>query len=123
MFIDAGIDLLYFDTTNGFTYKKAHKIYKIDCKTLETVAVSQLLPLDHANSMCYNSKLDMLVVANCNDVITDDGLDNTKAVTFVNPDTLEIEDVVYLDFAINAIESRNRACLLSSAGCCASHAL
>ena len=89
---------------DGVTYKKAHKIYKIDCKTLETVAVSQILPLDHANSMCYNSKLDMLLVANCNDVITDDGLDNTKAVTYVNPDTLEIEDVVYLDFAINAIE-------------------
>ena len=65
---------------DGVTYKKAHKIYKIDCKTFETVAVSEILPLDHANSMCYNSKLDMLLVANCNDVITDDGLDTSDNI-------------------------------------------
>ena len=30
MFIDAGIDVLYFDTTNGFTYKKAYtKLFDI----------------------------------------------------------------------------------------------
>ena len=89
---------------DGVTYKKAHKIFKVDMKTFETVAVSQLLPLDHANSICYNAKLDRILVANCNDVIADDGLDNTKAVTFVDPDTLTIEKVIYLDFAINAID-------------------
>lgn len=85
-------------------HSKAHKIFKVDGKTWETVAISELLPLDHANSMCYNGKLDMLLVANCNDVNTKDDLDNTKAVTFIDPNTLEIVDVKYLDFSINAID-------------------
>ncbi len=85
-------------------YGKAHKIFKVDAKTWETVAISELLPLDHANSMCYNGKLDLLLVANCNDVVKNDDLDNTKAVTFIDPDTLEIVDVKYLDIAINAID-------------------
>lgn len=85
-------------------YGKAHKIFKVDAKTWETVAISELLPLDHANSMCYNGKLDLLLVANCNDVVKNDDLDNTMAVTFIDPDTLEIVDVKYLDIAINAID-------------------
>lgn len=85
-------------------YGKAHKIFKVDARTWEIAAVSEILPLDHANSMCYNSKLDRLIVANCNDVITTDDLNNTKAITFIDPDTLEITDVKYLNIAINAID-------------------
>lgn len=85
-------------------YSKAHKIFKVDAKTWETVAISELLPLDHANSMCYNGKLNMLLVANCNDINTKDELNNSKAITFIDPDTLEIVDVKYIDFAINAID-------------------
>ena len=85
-------------------YGKAHKIFKVDGKTWEIVAVSERLPLDHANSMTYNSKLNRLIVANCNDVVTTDNLDNRKAITFIDPDTLEITEVKYLDIAINAIE-------------------
>ena len=85
-------------------YGKAHKIFKVDGKTWEIVAVSERLPLDHANSMTYNSKLNRLIVANCNDVVTTDNLDNKKAITFIDPDTLEITEVKYLDIAINAIE-------------------
>lgn len=91
-------------TIGDTMHKKAHKIFKVDSKTWEIVDYSELIPLDHANSMCYNGKLDLLLVANCNDVNTADDLDNTKAVTFIDPDTLEVVDVKYLDIAINAID-------------------
>lgn len=91
-------------TIGNTVYSKAHKVFKVDAKTWEIVDYSDLIPLDHGNSMCYNGKLDLLMVANCNDTITTDNLDNTKAITFIDPDTLKVVDVKYIDISINAID-------------------
>lgn len=84
--------------------KKGHIVSKVDMSTWEIVLQSEPLPLDHGNSMCYNTKTNQLIVANCNDVDTTDNQNNTKLITFIDPETLEIVDTKLLDFAINAIE-------------------
>jgi hypothetical protein len=91
-------------SVNGQVLPKGHILSKVDMKTWEIVAQSEPMALDHANSMCYNTKLNQLVVANCNDVNTTDNQDNTRLVTFIDPDTLQIVGTKLLDFAINAIE-------------------
>lgn len=70
-------------------------IFKVDMNTWEIVAQSEGLPLDHANGMGYNSKLDTLIVSH-----------NTgapKDISFVDPDTLRITETKTLDFAIYGI--------------------
>lgn len=89
---------------NGVVEKKGHYVAKVDMSTWEVVAQSEPMPLDHGNSMCYNSKINRLIVAHCNDVNTSDNQDNTKLISFIDPDTLEIVDSKLLNFAINAIE-------------------
>lgn len=56
---------------------------KIDLQTWEVVAESKALPLDHGNDITYNSKLNQLVVTHC--------YDSPTHLSFINPDTLEIE--------------------------------
>lgn len=70
-------------------------LFKVDMNTWEIVAQSEGLPLDHANGMGYNSKLDTLIVSHNTGAVND--------ISFVDPDTLTITDRKTLDFGIYGI--------------------
>jgi len=70
-------------------------LFKVDMNTWEIVAQSEGLPLDHANGMGYNSKLDTLIVSHNTGAVND--------ISFVDPDTLEITGRKTLDFGIYGI--------------------
>lgn len=57
-------------------------IVKIDMATGERVAISEELPLDHCNDMCYNPVKNLLLVPNM----------VGKRLTLIAPETLEIKD-------------------------------
>lgn len=81
----------------------AVRIAKINMATWEVVAQSQPLRLDHGNSMCYNPKLDQLVVVHY--------YESPNDVSFVDPDTLEVVGRKTLDVTVGAIaynESRDQ---------------
>lgn len=46
-------------------------LFKVDMNTWEIVAQSEGLPLDHANGMGYNSKLDTLIVSHNTGAVND----------------------------------------------------
>ena len=79
-------------------------IFKVDMNTWEIVKQSEPLPLSHGNGMCYNPKLNKLVVAYCNDYSSTPDLNETKMVGYVNVDTLELEESVQLPIAIANID-------------------
>lgn len=70
-------------------------LFKVDMNTWEIVAQSEGLPLDHANGMGYNSKLDTLIVSHNTGAVND--------ISFVDPDTLKITGRKTLDFGIYGI--------------------
>lgn len=70
-------------------------LFKVDMSTWEIVAQSEGLPLDHANGMGYNSKLDTLIVSHNTGAVND--------ISFVDPDTLEITGRKTLEFGIYGI--------------------
>ena len=89
---------------DGENYKKGHVISKVDISNWQVVAVSEPMSLGHANGMCYNPKLDQLVIAMCNDVENTTDLDETRCVALVDANTLELTQIRELDLAINAID-------------------
>lgn len=69
------------------------KIYKVDMATWTQVAESDILPLDHANSMTYDPVGRRLVVTNM--------LNNV--ISFVDPDTLTVTGTKALDYGTYAV--------------------
>lgn len=81
----------------------AVRIVKLDMTTWEVVAQSEPLWLDHGNSMCYNPKLNQLIVVHYYEYPND--------ISFVDPETLEIVGRKTLDVTLGAIaynESRDQ---------------
>lgn len=81
--------------------REVAKIVKVDAKTLETVAVSELLPLDHANGMTYDPVRDKLIVANLYE----------NLITIVDPETLTVSEQLtlpYGTFGAAHIPSKNQ---------------
>lgn len=81
----------------------AIRIVKVDMTTWEVVGHSEPLRLNHGNSMCYNPKLDLLVVVHYYEFPND--------LSFIDPHTLEVVDRKTLDFPVGAIaynESRDQ---------------
>ena len=76
-------------------FMEAAKIMKIDMTTWETVAVSEPLRTCHSNGMTYNSKTNKLLVVH--------NKPEFQNISIVNPDTLEVEEVVTIDRAIQSI--------------------
>lgn len=73
---------MYLALENTRTTPHTDIIFKVDMETWEIAAQSEILELDHANSLTYNSKLHSLIVAH--------GTGTPKDISFVNPDTLQI---------------------------------
>jgi hypothetical protein len=65
-------------------------IFKVDMTTWEIVKQSEPLPLSHGNGMCYNPKLDKILVSYCNDYSNTPDVDEAKMIGFVDPETLEL---------------------------------
>jgi hypothetical protein len=85
-------------------YAKAHVLFKVDMKTWTVVDQSDPIPMGHGNGMCYNSKLDRIIISYCNDIEQTEDVNETKVIGFMDPDTLEIVDTKVLDFGIYAID-------------------
>ena len=71
------------------------KIVKIDLETREIVKVSQKLATYHSNDMCYNPDTGKLYVVH-------NAPERTK-LSMVNPDTLEVEQIITLPTQVYAI--------------------
>jgi len=83
------------------------KIVKVDAKTLETVAVGDFLPLDHANGMTYDPVREKLIVANLYE----------NLLTIVDPETLTVSEQLtlpYDTFSAGYIPSKNQFFFASS---------
>lgn len=78
-------------------------IFKVDMSTWEIVKQSEPLPLSHGNGMCYNPKLDKIVVSYCNDYGHTD-VDESKMIGFVDPETLELVESKYIGIGIANID-------------------
>lgn len=81
------VDGVYHDTV---------RIYKVDMETLEVVGKSGDIHTQHSNSMCYNAKLDKIVIAFC-------GPEYNK-VGIVDAQTLLLEEVVEIPVGAIAID-------------------
>lgn len=80
----------YYILQNGDFSPRLDRIYKVDLESLEIVAVSETLELQHANSLLYNSKLNALINVNYDP----DG----QILTYVDPETLTITRTKEVDF-------------------------
>jgi len=70
-------------------------IVKTDLATGEVVKTSGPLPLNHANDITYNPKIDKLVVVHNNP--------NRTKVSYVDPETLEMTETVTIPYSIYSI--------------------
>lgn len=80
----------YYILQNADFSPRKDRIYKVDLATLEIVAVSETLELQHANSLVYNSKLNTLINLNYDP----DG----QVLTYVDPETLTITGTKEVEF-------------------------
>ncbi len=71
-------------------------IVKTDLATGEVVKTSGPLPLNHANDITYNPKIDKLVVVHNNP--------NRTHVSLIDPETLEITETKIIPYSIYCIE-------------------
>lgn len=72
------------------------RIVKYDTELKKTVLESEALPLNHANDITYNAKLDRLIVVHNNP--------NRTHISFVDPETLTITETKEIDFKIYCID-------------------
>ena len=72
------------------------KIVKTDLATGDVVKISPDLPLNHANDITYNPKLDRLVVVHNNP--------NRTSVSMVDPETLELIETKTIPYSIYSID-------------------
>lgn len=92
----------YYVVNNQDFYPYVNRIYKVDLATMEVVAESERLELQHANSLLYNSKLGKLICVNYDP----DG----QILTYVDPETLTItgtEEVEFLALSMSYSEERD----------------
>lgn len=80
----------YYILQNSDFSPRIDRIYKVDLATMEIVAESETLELQHANSLVYNSKLNTLINVNYDP----DG----QVLTYVDPDTLKITGTKEVEF-------------------------
>lgn len=69
-------------------------IYKIDMRTWEVVKTN-VIAVEHGNGVAYNPNTNKLVVSHCTP--------NPELVSIVNPDTLEVEEVLDLGRGVQSI--------------------
>ena len=72
------------------------KIVKVDLKTGEVIKVSGVLPLNHANDVTYNEKLNCLVVCH--------NAPNRDTLSYVDVDTLELKETFQIEYEIYCID-------------------
>lgn len=72
------------------------KIVKVNFKTGDVVKVSEALPLNHANDVTYNSKLNCLVVCH--------NAPNRNTLSYVDVNTLKIKETFKIDYEIYCID-------------------
>ncbi len=70
-------------------------LYKIDLSTWEIVTKSEPLPVDHGNSITYNSKTNELLVANASP--------NNHLISKIDPETLTVTDVIQYGTKLSGI--------------------
>ena len=78
--------ILENQNTGGEGYKKeSHygKLCKIDVRTMALVKISEPLPIDHGNDCTYNADTNEIVIAH--------NSPNSKYISFVDADTLELK--------------------------------
>ena len=78
-------------------------LFKVDMSNWQVVKQSDPLPLSHGNGMCYNSKLNKIIVSYCNNY-SHTPEDETKMVAFVDPETLTVAENKMVPMSINAID-------------------
>ena len=71
------------------------RIRKVDLATFETVAISEPLPTNHTNGMTYNANTHKLIISNHRP--------EYNKLTIVNPDTLQLEQVITLEHGVQSI--------------------
>lgn len=80
----------YYILQNADFSPRLDRIYKVDLASMEIVAESETLELQHANSLLYNSKLNTLININYDP----DG----QVLTYVDPATLKVTGTKKVDF-------------------------
>lgn len=76
-------------------FLEAARIVKVDLATWETVAISEPVRTFHSNGMAYNSKTNKLLVVH--------NKPEYQNISIINPDTLQVEEVVTIDRYIQSI--------------------
>ncbi len=80
----------YYIVNNQDYYPYINRVYKVDLATMEVVAESDALELQHANSFTYNSKLGKLICVNYDP--------DKTTLSYVDPDTLKITGTREVEF-------------------------
>lgn len=82
----------YYIVNKQISYPYTNIIYKVDLDTFEVVLVSEVLEMEHANSITYNSKTGELIAVHYDPTPT--------ALSIVDPETLTVKRVVNTNFHV-----------------------